>query len=334
MPGKADLFCNNRTFDIKDKGNVHEICPEPLQKVVGQDTMNTKYRERGAPMEENAYGKINLGLSVGVRRPDGYHQVDTILQRISLADRITLEAAATFSISSDDPTLPCDASNLMVKAAKTFQKCTGQLPNVHLHVGKKIFMAAGLAGGSADAAAVLRLLNRYCGTKLGRNQLEQMGAEIGSDVPFCLYGGTQRGRGRGDELTPLKNAPDFAIVLIKPRYLSVSTAWAYQAVDRLPKHLPSSMDDLEEALNSGQRDRIFAAMKNDLELVTLAAYPEIGKRKAALLQLGAEFAMMSGSGPTVFGIFPTEEKAWDAVQALTKQFAKDQVASVQMMREG
>lgn len=285
-------------------------------------------------MEENAYGKINLGLSVGVRRPDGYHQVDTILQSISLDDRITLEPAATFSLSSDNPDLPCDASNLMVKAAKVFQKVTGQLPNVHLHVEKKIFMAAGLAGGSADAAAVLRLLNRYCGTKLSRNQLEQMGAKIGSDVPFCLYGGIQRGRGRGDALTQLKNAPDFALVLVKPRQLSVSTAWAYQTMDQLPKRVPSSMDKLEEALRSGEREQIFSAMRNDLELVTLTAYPEIGKRKAALLQLGAEFAMMSGSGPTVFGIFPTEEKAVDAARALAKQFAKDQVASVQIMREG
>ena len=267
-------------------------------------------------MERTAYGKINLGLRVLGKRPDGYHEVDMILQSISLADTITFAPADTFSLETDRPDLPCDDSNLMVKAARAFAQATGCPAAYHLSCTKRIFLAAGLAGGSTDAAAVLRGLNDLCGSPLDRAGLECLGAAIGSDVPFCVYGGTQRGRGRGEQMTVLPAAPLLWLVLVKPRELGVSTAWVYGQIDKPTDREPVELDEMEKALRQGDRKQLLALMANDLERVTLRAHPELQALKETIAAQGAEKVLMSGSGPTLFGIFAGREEAQQAADRL------------------
>lgn len=267
-------------------------------------------------MERTAYGKINLGLRVLGKRPDGYHEVDMILQSISLADTITFAPAQTFGLETDLPELPCDDSNLMVKAARAFAQATGHSINYRLACTKRIFLAAGLAGGSTDAAAVLRGLNDLSGRPLDRSGLEKVGASIGSDVPFCVYGGTQRGRGRGEQLTVLPAAPLLWLVLVKPRELGVSTAWVYGEIDKTTDREPVDLDGLEKALRRGDRERLLALMANDLEAVTLKAHPQLQELKETIGAQGAEKVLMSGSGPTIFGVFASREMAQQAAERL------------------
>lgn len=267
-------------------------------------------------MERTAYGKINLGLRVLGKRPDGYHEVDMILQSISLADTITFTPAPEFSLETDRPDLPCDDSNLMVKAARAFAQATGYSINYRLACTKRIFLAAGLAGGSTDAAAVLRGLNDLNGRPLDRSGLEKVGASIGSDVPFCVYGGTQRGRGRGEQLTVLPAAPLLWLVLVKPRELGVSTAWVYGEIDKTTDREPVDLDGLEKALRRGDRERLLALMANDLEAVTLKAHPQLQELKETIGAQGAEKVLMSGSGPTIFGVFASREMAQQAAERL------------------
>ena len=276
-------------------------------------------RRRERTMERKAYSKINLGLSVLGRRPDGYHQVDMIMQSISLGDTIIFAPADRLELVTDNPDLPCDGTNLMVKAALAFAQKTGKSADWQLTCAKRIFLAAGLAGGSTDAAAVLRGLNDLSGQPLDRPALEELAAAIGSDVPFCLYGGTQRARGRGEQMTVLPPVPRLDLVLAKPRDLGVSTAWVYREIDRIPGREPLDIRGLETAIRRGDRQGILDRMGNDLEKVTVARYPVLRKLKEELEALGAEKTLMSGSGPTVFGIFPGREGAEQAAEALGKQ---------------
>ncbi len=296
--------------------------------------MDTKYTEGEKTMIVHAYAKINLGLKVLGRRPDGYHGVDMIMQSISLADTITLEPAASFAVTTDLAELPCDKRNLMVKAALAFQKATGCDLNVHLHGEKQIFVAAGLAGGSTDAAAVLKLLNQYYGEPLPRQQLETVAATIGSDVPFCIAGGTQRARGRGELMTVLPAVPDFHLVLVKPAALEVSTAWAYGEIDRKPPKNSPDIDKLEQAIVSQKLPDVLALMGNDLELVTVPAHPILQGLLTELQELGAAKAMMSGSGPTVFGIFFQAEAAAKAAGLLKQKYRELQIETAHTVREG
>lgn len=260
-------------------------------------------------MKETAYGKINLGLSVLGRRPDGYHQVDMIMQSISLADSITFVPAEAFGVETDNLQLPCDGSNLMVKAARAFAERTGQPVPYRLVCAKRIFLAAGLAGGSTDAAAVLRGLNALAGHPLDLEELEKMGAALGSDIPFCVRGGTQRARGRGEKMTLLPPAPRLDLVLVKPRELGVSTAWVYSEIDRVDRRETADIDKVEKAIRQGSRQALLDSMANDLEQVTLARYPQLQALAGELSRLGAEKVMMSGSGPTLFGVFPDRGRA-------------------------
>ena len=282
----------------------------------------------------DAYAKINLGLKVLGKRPDGYHGVDMIMQSISLADRISLEPAERFSVMTDLPGLPCDQRNLMVKAALAFQKRTGSSLKVHLHGEKHIFVAAGLAGGSTDAAAVLKLLNRYYGQPLTRTQLEELAAAIGSDVPFCVAGGTQRARGRGEEMQVLPAVPPFALVLAKPADLEVSTAWAYGRIDSHPPEQSPDIDGLEQAILSQNPEDIIARMGNDLEQVTVPAHPQLQELMQELQRLGAVKTLMSGSGPTVFGIFFQTDEALEAASLLKQKYKDIQIETAHTVQEG
>lgn len=296
--------------------------------------MDTKYTEGEKTMIAHAFAKINLGLKVLGRRQDGYHGVDMIMQSISLADTITLEPADSFMVTTDLAELPCDKRNLMVKAALVFQKAVGCDLNVHIHGEKHIFVAAGLAGGSTDAASVLKLLNRYYGEPLNRQQLETLAASIGSDVPFCIAGGTQRARGRGERMTVLPAVPDFHLVLVKPAALEVSTAWVYGEIDRKPLENSPDIDKLEQAIAAQKLSEVLALMGNDLELVTVPAYPILQGLMKELRELGAVKAMMSGSGPTVFGIFFQAAAAAEAAGLLKQKYKELQIETAQTVREG
>lgn len=284
-------------------------------------------------MKETAYGKINLGLSVLGKRSDGYHQVDMIMQSISLADSITFVPAETFGVETDNPQLPCDGSNLMVKAARAFAERTGQPVPYHLICIKRIFLAAGLAGGSTDAAAVLRGLNALSGCPLEQEELETLGAALGSDIPFCIRGGTQRARGRGEEMTVLPPAPWLDLVLVKPRDLGVSTAWVYGEIDRVDRRETADIDRVERAIRQGSREALLESMANDLEQVTLARYPRLQALAGELSRLGAEKVMMSGSGPTLFGIFPDRERAAGAGAELQENHLDIQIELAHTVQE-
>jgi len=253
-------------------------------------------------MEEKAYAKINLGLHVLGVRSDGYHEVDMIMQSVSLADEIELTEADNFLLSTDNPILPCDASNLAWKAAQIMTELTHRKPNVHIHIKKKIFIAAGLAGGSSDGAAVLRGLNKLWNVGLSRQELEVIGAKLGSDVPFCISGGTTRATGRGELLNPLPDIPIMWLVLAKPQDLDVSTAWVYKNIISGQKGKRSAIDGLETAIIEQAGRGIIENISNVLESVTIPAYPVIAEIKMAMLSAGALAVLMSGSGPTVFGL--------------------------------
>ena len=257
---------------------------------------------------ETAYAKINLGLDVLGKRADGYHEVSMVMQSISLADTVTLEKHSGLVVQTGRSDLPGDSSNLAYKAAVLMANRFDKTPDVKITLDKHIFMAAGLAGGSSDAAAVLRGLNRLWQLGLDAAQLEELAAEIGSDVPFCICGGTALAEGRGEILTPLPEPQEAVIVLAKPQQ-AVSTAWVYKEFDSLK-------EPLKAALLKGNAVLPLPGMGNALEGVTCARYPEINKIKKEMLAAGAQYALMSGSGPTVFAVAGSTQEAQKIIEAL------------------
>lgn len=255
-------------------------------------------------IQEIAYAKINLGLDVLGKRADGYHEVSMIMQSISLADVIEVEARDEgLIVETGRSDLPGDRSNLATKAALLLAERFGKEPKLKITLTKQIFMAAGLAGGSSDAAAVLRALNRFWKLGLTVSQLEEVGAELGSDVPFCIAGGTALAEGRGEKLTSLPEPEESIIVLAKPP-IEVSTAWVYgnlnlQQIDERP-----DIKLMTDILQKGKQTLPIEGMANVLESVTEKAHPEIGRIKEKMMAAGASFALMSGSGPTVFAVAP------------------------------
>ena len=251
-----------------------------------------------------AQAKINLGLEVLGKRPDGYHEVAMIMQSVSLYDTVILSLQeADITLICDRPELPCDNGNLAFRAADLLRREFGIARGVRIELTKRIPLAAGLAGGSTDAAAVLKGLNRLWRLALSPVELEQLAARLGSDVPFCLWGGTSLATGRGEILTPV---PDFAghgVVLANPP-LHVSTAWVYGnyrgAVGNRRRDIFPLRRSIEQQDFAAVADTLF----NDLETVTVPAYPQVADIKAQLLQAGAAGVLMSGSGPTVFALTP------------------------------
>lgn len=264
---------------------------------------------------ETAYAKINLGLKILGKREDGYHEVSMLMQSVSLSDEVIIEAGQGIEITVNIPELSCGKENLAYKAAALLAERCGIVPNVHITLNKKIFMAAGLAGGSSDAAAVLRGLNKYWQLNLSAAELENIAAELGSDVPFCIAGGTALAKGRGEIITPLKDMPETVVVLAKPRNLEVSTAWVYKNYNPQRVVKKPCIWNMMEKISRGGR-AIVPCMGNVLETVTIPEYPQIASIKAVMTGAGAYYAMMSGSGPTVFALADNEKTAADIVQAL------------------
>lgn len=259
----------------------------------------------------NAQAKINLTLDITGKRPDNYHEVAMVMQAIELSDQIKFseEAKGTgITLSCNVPGLPCGERNLAYRAAQLFLEQFAIKQGVSLELTKKIPIAAGLAGGSTDAAAVLISLNKLFGTGLAQKDLCQMGAKLGSDVPFCIQGGTKLATGRGEILESLPSMPECHVVLAKPP-VKVSTAWAYQnyRAEKVSKHPDTT--GIITCLERGDLTGIGRLLCNVLESVTMNRYTEIARIKGLMLKQGAMASLMSGSGPTVFGLTPDPQKA-------------------------
>lgn len=269
-----------------------------------------------------AHAKINLTLDVTGRRPDGYHTVRMVMQSVGLHDDVTVMRtdSGTITLSCDQAYVPTDARNLAVRAAQLFfahtaLPCTG----LHIDLVKRIPVAAGLAGGSTDAAAVLHALNTLYETGLSDEQLCEIGLKLGADVPYCLLGGTMLAEGIGEQLSPLLPPPFCYVVLCKPPF-AVSTAAVYQAIDTAPLTVRPDTQGMLQALMTGDYAGICHRLYNVMETVTAARHSEIGRIKDILLSCGADGAVMSGSGPTTFGLFADRAKAQTAYDTLRQQF--------------
>lgn len=270
------------------------------------------------PYSINAYAKINLGLDVIRKRPDGYHDLRMIMQTIELHDILTFNVSDGDSIilRCTNSNLCCDNNNLIIKAAKLFTKHIGINKSIDITLEKNIPLAAGMAGGSADAAATFHALNDILDTRLSDNELMKMGVKLGADIPYCIMGGTALSEGIGDILTPIE-APAYATVLIVKPPVDVSTGYVYgnlvlnndsihPDIDAIRKVLPVSVSDTGKLLG------------NILESVTIPAYPIIDDIKKCMTDNGAAGTLMSGSGPTVFGLFVSKSAAERALDACLK----------------
>lgn len=259
---------------------------------------------------EKAPAKINLMLDVLHKRNDGFHEVEMIMTMVDLADRLTLSdpGSSRISLSSQSGYIPLDDKNLAVRAARLLRQRFGVSRGVHMHLEKRIPVAAGLAGGSSDAAAALRGLNRLWELGLSMAELEELGAELGSDVPFCVRGGTALATGRGERLEELPNPPRCWVILAKPP-INVSTADVYGNLKAAEIDVHPSASSMRQALERGSFADVCGGLGNVLEDVTLKLYPDVGRLKGVMEHLGADGVLMSGSGPTVFGLVLKEEKA-------------------------
>lgn len=266
-----------------------------------------------------AYGKINLSLDVLRKREDGYHDVRMIMQTVKLHDNIDLSRKKEqgIEIHTNLYFLPVDRNNLMYQAAQMLMEEFDLPGGVRMELKKVIPVAAGMAGGSADAAAVLHGMNRLFHLNLSLKELQERGVRLGADIPFCLMRGTALSEGIGEILTPLPNMPQCTIVLAKPQ-IGVSTKFVYEnlGVNALPQEAHPDVDVMQDALEKRDLKAVSAAAGNILETVTCRHYPEIEKIKRLMREMGAECAMMSGSGPTVFGLFERRAMAEKCYKAL------------------
>ncbi len=276
-------------------------------------------------LKEFARAKINLTLDITGIRADGYHEVSTIMQTIELADELTLKKIPRGVELSMDATkiiggenIPTDEKNLAWRAAVELQKSCGKNIGVSIDLVKKIPVAAGLAGGSADAAAVLRGMNRLYELNLTETELCEIGSRVGSDVPFCIVGGTCLAEGRGEILTRLNPIKNFSVVLAKPDG-EISTAWAYKTYDENPATTHPPNQEIISQLERGEFDAAFKNFSNVLENVAVKKIPAIADCKRKMLAAGAKVALMSGSGATVFALADDEfaDKIAASVDALT-----------------
>lgn len=264
-----------------------------------------------------AMAKVNLGLDVLRRRENGYHDVKMVMQTVNLYDTLTITKRedVQIAISTNAGELPLTEDNLIYKAAKLLFEYVKKECGASIQLDKQIPIAAGMAGGSTDAAATLLGLNALYEFGLSKEELAHIGVRIGADVPYCIYGGTYLSEGIGEELTKLPDAPDCFVVIAKPG-IGVSTKYVYENlhIETVSDH--PDVDGMIEAIKAGSLDGVTAKMANVLETVTIKQYPEIAQMKECLEKNGAERALMSGSGPTVFGIFKEEEKAKSALEQL------------------
>ncbi|WP_313540173.1 4-(cytidine 5'-diphospho)-2-C-methyl-D-erythritol kinase [Enterococcus sp.] len=251
---------------------------------------------------EKAPAKINLGLDVVDKRADGYHELEMVMSSVDLADRLILEELAEdkIIIETNKAFLPVDKRNNVYQAASLIKKRFGITKGIKINITKHIPVAAGLGGGSTDCAAALRGMVRLWDLHISMEELIEIGMEVGTDVPYCLYGTTAHIAGKGEIVTPLKPMPQCWVVLVKPR-LSVSTGKIFQQVALDQLHHPN-IAALSEAILAEDYPAMVAAMGNSLEAITIPKYPIVQQIKDRMLKYGADTALMTGSGPTVFAL--------------------------------
>ena len=264
-----------------------------------------------------AYAKINIGLDVLRRREDGYHEVKMIMQTVDLCDDLLFERTAQpgIELRIDCTELPVNSDNLIYKAADMLLRAKGITEGVRITLTKRIPIAAGMAGGSSDAATAMWGVNELFHMGYSVGELQEMGVKLGADIPYCLVGGTMLSEGIGEILTPLPAPPACYLVIAKPD-INVSTAFVYGNLhaDRLTEH--PDIDGMIKAIREGSLEGMTDRLGNVLETVTVREYPVIEELKELLRAQGAENALMSGSGPTVFGIFREKEVAESAAGAV------------------
>ncbi len=264
--------------------------------------------------------KVNLRLEVLKKRGDGYHEIRTILQRISLYDklRISLKVEEGISVITDSPSLPVDEGNLAYRAASSLLEEARAGVGIELHIQKAIPISSGLGGGSSNAASTLMGLNKILKLNFSKDRLIGIGARIGADVPFFIFERTAMATGIGEKLEPVEIQPIIWLVLVNPDW-KVSTRWAYEGLNfKLTKRhihnkLPMFFNDVSQLVR---------ILHNDLESVTITAYPEIEEIKRDLLSQGAMGSLMTGSGPTVFGVFPYKKGAESAYRKLNVKYGE------------
>ncbi|WP_291236519.1 4-(cytidine 5'-diphospho)-2-C-methyl-D-erythritol kinase [Frisingicoccus sp.] len=269
-------------------------------------------------IQMKALAKVNLGLDVIRRREDGYHEVKMIMQTVRLYDRIILEKTQKgISMETNLSFLPVNEQNIAYRAAKMLMDEFHIQSGLHIKIDKHIPVAAGMAGGSTDGAAVLYGVNKIFELGLTKRQLMERGVKLGADVPYCIMRGTVLSEGIGEILTPVSSLPDCHILIAKPP-VSVSTKHVYEnlKLDKIEKH--PDIDGMVEALRIEDLHGVTQRMENVLETVTIPEHPEIQQIKELMIKEGALNALMSGSGPTVFGIFDDREKGMRARDLLRK----------------
>ena len=265
-----------------------------------------------------AYAKINLGLRVLKKRSDGFHDIETIFHRINLFDELTIEPAeSSISVSSNDKTLPVDERNLCWKAVELLRAELGTSHGASIHLRKAIPVGAGLGGGSSDAAAVLNTLPGLWSIPVDASTLTDIALAVGSDVPFFLHNKSAYAEGRGERLNFVRLSLPYAVLVVTP-HLRVSTAWAYGELSkqrRIPAHRTPFYDGATCTVGT-----VSSLMENDFESVVFAAYPEIADIKRKLLEHGGVYALLSGSGSSVFGLFHDEGSAHQAADLFSPKY--------------
>lgn len=275
-------------------------------------------------LTEGAFAKVNLTLDVLERRTDGYHDLRSVMQTVSVRDdiEITLDTGEPWSLACEVEGIPQDETNLAWRAARTFFDTLGGEPDgLSIRITKRIPFGAGLAGGSADAAAVLRALNRHCGYPLSVYALCELGAQIGSDVPFCVLCGTALAEGRGERLTKLQDLPETFFVICKPD-LSLFTPELYKKLDQTAIARRPDTTAMLAAIQKGSIEEIGQNLCNVFEQVVIPEHLELNYIKSILMSYGAYGAQMTGSGSAVFGIFDSFEYAAVACTMLKDNFSQ------------
>lgn len=282
-----------------------------------------------------AMAKINLGLDVIRRKENGYHEVRMIMQNVKLYDELSIvkEAQQEIRISVDKKEIPGNQNNLIYKAAKLFMEAYHIKEGVTITLKKKIPIAAGMAGGSTDAAATLIGMNKLFEVNVSNEELMKLGVTIGADIPYCIMGGTALAEGIGEVLTKLPDIPDCYLLIAKPD-IYVSTKFVYENLhaDTLEKH--PDIDGMKQAIEQKDINGVAALLENVLETVTVKEYPIIEEIKQFMKERGALNALMSGSGPTVFGLYESEQAAQSAYEQLKEKNLAKQLFVTTFCHEG
>lgn len=283
-------------------------------------------------LELKAYGKINLGLDVIRKRADGYHDLDMIMQMVDVYDDVILtkKEGNDIVVKTDTLVLPNGRENLAYMAAKTLMDAFGIKQGLEIRINKRIPIAGGMAGGSSDCATTLMGVNQMFDLGLGKEELMERGVKLGADVPYCILGGTAIARGIGEVLTPLPSPPQCHVVIAKPP-VSVSTAFVYGQIRPEEITKRPDIEGMAAAVKGQDLYQMADLLYNVMEEVTVPRYPVIQEIKDIMLEEGALNSIMSGSGPTVFGLYDDETKAEETVKRLREKELTEQLYLTQFV---